>query len=786
MVIDLLESAPRETPAPVTEPPPESSNSCQLQGPDLVCEYGFAILGKQEGTGAQVNFRAQCDGNANVGLDFRRAPNCQCSASVFDLATGSEKTCPCTVCAVELGDYPVTVDCSGLPEDPFIIDDCSVLDCNAACVDPDGIPPPTEEPDDATEDRDYDCLFENDFDVAGDGSLILRRFINPTDRTVTVELEYQGEGWIGMAFSEEDVMVPSIAVLGLPDEGSVIKHELTQRALTGVTAIDSSTLTDTLITQQENGITKLKFTKPLEEAGEVAVSSGENRIIWACGSSNTLGYHAVRGSTVVPFDECSPPGSNILTVPPAKGQNDCNICGEGNSITVPQAVIEFEDQGSVRKFNCQQLQDLVVSNPNAIDGTFCRTELVEYALVPCGCARPDGSLVESPNEIIDFEGCFADLHMSDRNEDGAVNVGEYLFFIQQYGRRVCYSTEIITLEQRSAFNSLACSCLSKEGADESCCLGENAKLSTAGALDPESRTPEQLGFLTSVCRVTDGTLGERDCENPAPTTAPGPTKSPSSNSITSSPTPFCFDNLADVHEFVEAKAFSTVETVVLCPNTVFDLNVQMPLYLRSNTRYLCGADGLSSNECRLTGGSYQLLSSPRLFDFEDTIGVLIQGLTFDNSLVAGAVLSNGGDVTFVDCIFENHRGRMAVSMLYIPLPEGRRHLEGLDDDGTVSFERRQDEIIAYYTSLLINDTAWENLMSLGAEPSTRRNQQARRQRVSFERCLFESNTANSNMFIPNSGVIAVKSAFNDLVIDSCRFLDNDTGEPSSSLVRRPV
>lgn len=255
-------------------------------------------------------------------------------------------------------------------------------------------------------------------------------------------------------------------------------------------------------------------------------------------------------------------------------------------------------------------------------------------------------------------------------------------------------------------------------------------------------------------------LSSNTCPDSSSVAAPVPANT---LSPTSAPTAFCY-----------GKDPSTQEIIIIFPNT--------PLHLRSNTRYLCGEDGSSSNDCRLVGGSYQLLSSPRLFDFEDTIGVLVQGLTFEDSRIAGAVLSNAGDVTFVDCLFVGHKGRTAVSMLYIPVPDDRRLVERIKPNAGSSWERL-DRIHSHFSLLLENATSWEKHMStMEAELTARRQQEAKRQFVSFERCLFQSNTAKSNKFIPNNGVIGAKSSFNDLSIDSCLFSDNDAAEPSSNSV----
>jgi hypothetical protein len=81
----------------------------------------------------------------------------------------------------------------------------------------------------------------------------------------------------------------------------------------------------------------------------------------------------------------------IATLAAASSQ-DCNICGEGNSIQAPTGVVEFVYQGQARKNNCQTWQN-IVKNPNAISDEFCRNEMLQYTVVVCSCTAPDGTLV---------------------------------------------------------------------------------------------------------------------------------------------------------------------------------------------------------------------------------------------------------------------------------------------------------------------------------------------------------------------------------------------------------
>ena len=119
----------------------------------------------------------------------------------------------------------------------------------------------------------------------------------------------------------------------------------------------------------------------------------------------------------------------------------------------------------------------------------------------------DESLIERPDQGIDFPGCYRDLDRADLNRDGFVKQNEYLRFIQEYGKRICFSTDALTLQQYSTFNTLACICRSQEGSDADCCVGAKAQIPTAGALQTiAAQTPNQRNYLTSVCKLTDATI----------------------------------------------------------------------------------------------------------------------------------------------------------------------------------------------------------------------------------------------------------------------------------------
>ena len=123
----------------------------------------------------------------------------------------------------------------------------------------------------------------------------------------------------------------------------------------------------------------------------------------------------------------------------------------------------------------------------------------------------------------------------------------------------------------------------------------------------------------------------------------------------------CFTDLNEVSARVAAKNGFQVESYTLCPNTVYKIGSAgtgtvfedgfPPLTLRQNTRFICGSDGKSSNNCVLTGGQFQLLSLYNAFDFEIKSNIVLKGITFENGQTAGVLLVAPGDVIFDDCIF---------------------------------------------------------------------------------------------------------------------------------------
>jgi DOMON domain len=166
-----------------------------------------------------------------------------------------------------------------------------------------------------------DCSFKGGIDLLNDGRITLSQVINPINKTVTVQLEYVGNAWVSFGFSETTSMVPNVAVIGLPNEQTVLKYKMDSKAESGVYPLptESQTLTGTSIVQ-ENGVTTLKFTQPLIDIDQVAAIVGENTFLWSYGISNPLASHdgKGRGAVTATFTECLKAGETAGPVTQVK------------------------------------------------------------------------------------------------------------------------------------------------------------------------------------------------------------------------------------------------------------------------------------------------------------------------------------------------------------------------------------------------------------------------------------------------------------------------------------
>ena len=204
----------------------------------------------------------------------------------------------------------------------------------------------------------------------------------------------------------------------------------------------------------------------------------------------------------------------------------------------------------------------------------------------------------------------------------------------------------------------------------------------------------------------------------------------------------------------------------LCSNTVFDIGVDdeegnccvdgmSRLYARNRTHIKCGGSGSSNNNCTIMGGQIQLLSRPQTFGETASTAVIFQGITFEAAEDTGVLLGNGGDITFVDCIFKNHVNRAAVLALYRGPRGGRSR-----DLSRTSATREKTS-----ASIVNLDDARGNSRALqGLEVA---------QVIVFRDCLFTGNQQGvSGLPLTQRGVVSSITEFNPIIFQNCIFTNN--------------
>mmetsp|Transcript_28021 Transcript_28021/g.58275 ORF Transcript_28021/g.58275 Transcript_28021/m.58275 type:complete len:329 (+) Transcript_28021:1203-2189(+) len=129
--------------------------------------------------------------------------------------------------------------------------------------------------------------------------------LNVTEESLSVELLYNGIGWLGWAISNDGAMEESEAVIGFPVHGSAPhKYNLGGKSTSLVVPMeeDKQTLIDVqVMVFDDPDQTAMKFTKSLQEANEIDIIRGDNSILWAHGTGfgSELSYHSNRGFTVL-------------------------------------------------------------------------------------------------------------------------------------------------------------------------------------------------------------------------------------------------------------------------------------------------------------------------------------------------------------------------------------------------------------------------------------------------------------------------------------------------------
>jgi hypothetical protein len=156
-----------------------------------------------------------------------------------------------------------------------------------------------------------DCPLQSEVSLLKNGGLTMSHVMNSIDKTLTVELVYEGEGWLGFGFSTNGRMIGNSAVIGLPDQNlgptNPGKYFLGGHSTAAVSLMsdEAQTLTNTNITRNATHTT-MKFTKRLVEDDELAIDmNGENTFIYATGVANALSPHNRDGAFTMKLTPCA-------------------------------------------------------------------------------------------------------------------------------------------------------------------------------------------------------------------------------------------------------------------------------------------------------------------------------------------------------------------------------------------------------------------------------------------------------------------------------------------------
>jgi DOMON domain/Eukaryotic cytochrome b561 len=144
--------------------------------------------------------------------------------------------------------------------------------------------------------------------------VLLRYVVNPERKTITIELIYNGIGWIGFAFTTKASMIPSTSVIGIPSSNrlfngraTVAKYRMKTKRNSGVQMIRKLGDDEHVARIDQNKThTVLLFTRTLKavDYDEVEVVPNRmNRFIWAVGHDNDLAQHKYMGSERILLDK---------------------------------------------------------------------------------------------------------------------------------------------------------------------------------------------------------------------------------------------------------------------------------------------------------------------------------------------------------------------------------------------------------------------------------------------------------------------------------------------------
>jgi hypothetical protein len=256
-----------------------------------------------------------------------------------------------------------------------------------------------------------------------------------------------------------------------------------------------------------------------------------------------------------------------------------------------------------------------------------------------------------------------------------------------------------------------------------------------------------------------------DDDNGAPATITlTPTLSPIDAATTPEPDPACYTSTRSiVDKLLSRNNLDDFVDIEICPGTNIDVflsqrfdpsaGIEPAIPLQSNLKIKCGEQGRLRDACIIGSGNTLLLNMFAMSRELAAVNVVIEGITFQDGTESLLELTNGGDITFRNCLFRVS-GVSWTSHLHI--------IFFLKSTGKVShphpFFRLQRS--SSLTPIIVNFQGHES------DPSIR-------QRVTFDSCLFEDITYGA---LPSNeydvaAIIVATTPQNTVVLQRCSFRD---------------
>mmetsp|Transcript_9072 Transcript_9072/g.19561 ORF Transcript_9072/g.19561 Transcript_9072/m.19561 type:complete len:1039 (-) Transcript_9072:1595-4711(-) len=280
-------------------------------------------------------------------------------------------------------------------------------------------------------------------------------------------------------------------------------------------------------------------------------------------------------------------------------------------------------------------------------------------------------------------------------------------------------------------------------------------LAVSETIPERAKSVECLDFDGNVTSIDSGSPFSPPVYSPISTPAASPVSSPDSGYE-------CYSSTQSILEFIlESPANFPIE-ITLCPSTLYSIgrwddvsgnwvDGDPPLLVRSNTKYKCGEDGSSANQCTLRGGSMQLWG-PTMSNGKSSVVVNMEvhGITFEDCADAAIRLDTGGDVAFLDCIVQYHTNGIPVLSTYSELTRVR-HLRSGQQSFTAFTQSEERRLFEPH-----NAEVGENL------------------KLSFVDSKFIDNNVVAQDFA--SGLITLTTQNQHLAIVNCTFANNEVDE----------